>query len=74
VIRARRLLLDLAREEKDNAAYVLLEWFVNEQVEEEASVDEIVQNVKLIGKEGSGVYLLDRDLGTRVFAPPAATA
>lgn len=65
-------LTDLSREEHDNATHALLQWFINEQVEEEAAADEIVQKLKLIGNEPSGLYLLDRDLATRVFVPPPA--
>ena len=65
-------LTDLSREEHDNATHALLQWFINEQVEEEAAADEIVQNLKLIGNEPSGLYLLDRDLATRTFVPPPA--
>jgi len=65
-------LMDLAQEERDNATHSLLQWFINEQVEEEAAADEIVQKLKLIGNEPSGLYLLDRDLATRTFVPPPA--
>jgi ferritin len=65
-------LTDLARDEHDNATLALLQWFINEQVEEEAAADAIVQNLKLIGNEPSGLYLLDRDLATRTFVPPPA--
>jgi ferritin len=65
-------LMDVSHEEHDNATLALLQWFINEQVEEEAAADEIVQNLKLIGNEPSGLYLLDRDLATRVFVPPPA--
>lgn len=65
-------LLDVAREEHDNATHSMLQWFITEQVEEEATADEILQKLKLIGNEPSGLYLLDRDLGARVFVPPTA--
>ena len=67
-------LVHMAMEEKDRATQVFLDWFVNEQVEEEASADEIVQNLKLVGDHGHGMLMLDREFGQRVFAPPAATA
>ena len=67
-------LADAAREERDNATYSMLEWFITEQVEEESAADEILQQLKLIGNEPSGLYLLDRDLATRVFVPPPAAA
>jgi len=64
-------LVDLARSESDHATENFLQWFVAEQVEEEASADDIRQKVKMIG-EGSGLYMLDRELGSRVFTPPAS--
>ena len=45
----------------------MLQWFVAEQVEEEANADEIVQQLKLIGKDGRGLLMLDRELGQRQF-------
>lgn len=66
-------LVDLALEEKDHMTYNFLQWFVAEQVEEESSADEIVQKLKLAGKEGSGLFLMDRELGTRAFPSTAFT-
>jgi len=65
-------LVDLSRELKDHATEFFLQWFVTEQMEEEASADEVVQQLKLIGKDGGGLLLMDRELGQRVFTPPAA--
>lgn len=67
-------LMSLALEEKDHATASFLKWFVDEQVEEEASADDIVQKLKLIGKDGAGLYHIDRELATRVFTPPPAGA
>ena len=65
-------LVNRAVTEKDHATNTFLQWFVNEQVEEEASFDEVLQKLKLLGKDtGGGLFLLDRELGTRVFTPPA---
>jgi ferritin len=58
-------LVDLAVKEKDHAANSFLQWFVDEQVEEESSADAIVQQLKLIGDSGHGLYMLDQELGTR---------
>lgn len=58
-------LADTAASEKDNAAAVLLQWFINEQVEEEDTATEIVQKLKLIGDSAAGLYMLDQDLGSR---------
>ncbi|NQT34102.1 ferritin [bacterium] len=65
-------LVELSRSEKDNATYNFLQWFVSEQVEEEASVDAVLQKLKLIGDFGPGIFMIDQELGNRVFTPPAA--
>jgi ferritin len=65
-------LADLAIELRDHATYNFLEWFVAEQVEEEATVKGIVQKLKLVGDTGEGIFLVDRELAQRVFTPPAA--
>jgi ferritin len=64
-------LMDLAIEERDHMAKEFIQWFVAEQVEEEASADKIVQDLKLIGDNGHGLLMIDRELATRVFVPPA---
>ena len=66
-------LVDLAIKERDHAANSFLQWFVNEQVEEEASADAVVQKLKLVGSDGGGLFMLDQELGKRVFTPPAAS-
>lgn len=66
-------LVDLAISEKDHATNNFLQWFVAEQVEEESSADEVVQKLKIAGDQGGGLFMLDRELGQRVFTPPAAT-
>jgi len=63
-------LVDLAIKEKDHASNTMLQWFVNEQVEEEANADALVQQLKLIGDNGYGLLMLDRELAQRVFTPP----
>lgn len=60
-------LVEIAKSEKDNATLNLLQWFVNEQVEEEANAEEILQQLKFVKGEGHGVLLLDRELKARVF-------
>lgn len=64
-------LVNLAVEEKDHATANFLRWFVDEQVEEEESVNEVVQKLRLLGNDGGGMFMLDRDMATRVFTPPA---
>ncbi|PIF03225.1 MAG: ferritin [Arcobacter sp.] len=63
-------LSDLAMKEKDHATYNLLQWYVTEQVEEEAIVKEIIDNIKLIGDNGYGLYTIDKELGSRTFVVP----
>ena len=58
-------LVALATEEKDSAADVFLQWFVSEQVEEEASADEVLQTIKKTGDDVSGLTMLDRALAQR---------
>jgi len=64
-------LMDLAISEKDYATVNFLQWFVNEQVEEEASFSEILDKLKLIGDDKRGLFMLDKELGQRVYTPPA---
>jgi len=65
-------LVALAAEERDNATYNFLQWFVSEQVEEEASVDDVVQKLKLIDGFGAGIFMLDRELAGRTTPPAPA--
>ncbi|MGE4559703.1 MAG: ferritin [Desulfobulbus sp.] len=67
-------LVDLAISEKDHATNNFLQWFVSEQVEEEASASEIVERLKLIKDNSSGLFMIDAELGKRVFVMPADTA
>lgn len=64
-------LMDLAIKENDHATRSFLQWYVDEQVEEEASVDKIVNMLKRVGDHGHGIMMIDRDLGSRTFTPPA---
>jgi len=65
-------LVDLAIKEKDHATNTFLQWFVNEQVEEESSADQIVQQLKMMEDAPGGLFMLDRELAQRVFTPPPA--
>ena len=66
-------LVDLALAEKDHAANIFLQWFVTEQVEEEANAQAIVDRLKMVGDHAMGVFMVDGELGKRVSAPPADT-
>lgn len=61
----------LADGENDQASKVFLHWFVNEQVEEEAAAMAIIKKLRLLGDSKSGIFMLDTELGQRVFTPPA---
>ena len=67
-------LMDLALKESDHAAANFLQWFVAEQVEEEASADEALQQLKLVDKTEGGLFLLDQEMGRRTFVLPADMA
>lgn len=60
-------LTNLAIEEKDHATAIMLQWFVSEQVEEEASASELLERIKLVGDSGNGLFMLDRELGQRTL-------
>ena len=65
-------LVDLARAESDHATDNFLQWFVAEQVEEEASADEVLQQLKLMQDAPGGLFMMDRELAQRIFTPPPA--
>ena len=67
-------LMDLALAESDHASCNFLQWFVAEQVEEESSVDEIVQKLVLVDKTEGGLFLLDQEMDKRTFVLPAELA
>ena len=58
-------LADLAGAEKDHASGVFLQWFVNEQVEEEAHASELLHQLKMVGDSKQGLFMLDRHLAQR---------
>jgi ferritin len=61
-------LTSLANGEKDHAVSTFLQWFVNEQVEEEAAAKEIVDKLKLVGDNGVALFMVDGELGQRPAA------
>ena len=63
-------LMDLAIKQSDHATKVFLDWFVSEQVEEEATFDAIIKKLELIGENGHGILMIDEQLNQRT-APPA---
>ncbi|WP_045222937.1 ferritin [Desulfonatronum thioautotrophicum] len=65
-------LVDMALAEKDHATNIFLQWFVTEQVEEEASVNAVLQKLKLLGGDSGGMFMIDRELAARNSACPCA--
>lgn len=60
----------LAESEKDFATRQMLNTFIAEQVEEEENVRDIIDDLTLVGDNGTGIYQLDRELGARTFVAP----
>jgi ferritin len=67
-------IMDVAISESDHATVSFLKWFVDEQVEEEANVTEILDTLKLINGQGNGIFMLDREMRSRVFVDETAAA
>ncbi|MGQ9745287.1 MAG: ferritin [Dissulfurimicrobium sp.] len=62
-------LIELATSKKDHATHIFLQWFIIEQVEEEASFNAVIQKLKLAGNSPGAMFMIDRELGTRTFQP-----
>lgn len=60
-------LMDVAIDEKDHACKSFLQWYVDEQVEEEDTVNSILDQLKLVEGKGNGLFMIDKDLGQRTF-------
>ncbi len=65
-------IVNTALEEKDHATHIFLQWFVTEQVEEEASVSEIINKLKLMKDAPGAIFMLDRELGQRQLSSAEA--
>ncbi len=63
-------LADVAEEVKDRAALHLLDWYIKEQVEEEANVGGLLATLRLIGDDKKALLMLDKDLAARTFVQP----
>jgi ferritin len=57
-------LVDAALSEKDHATNVFLQWFVTEQIEEEATVKDIIGRLRLVGDDGRGLFMLDSEMAS----------
>ena len=63
-------LMDVAEETKDRAAMSFLNWYLKEQVEEEANVGGVLATLRLIGDDKKALLMLDKDLAARTFVAP----
>ncbi len=67
--KAINALYSLANKENDYASQVMLQWFINEQVEEEKSAQTAIEQLKMAGKDPSALLMLDQMFGARTAAP-----
>ena len=67
-------LVNLALEEKDHATQIFLQWFVTEQVEEEASFSAILEKLRMVGESPGPLFMMDRELGQRQVNLPVSTS
>ncbi len=63
-------LSDIALNEREHATMAFLKWFIEEQVEEEANFDSIIQKLKRIENDSNAFFMLDTEFATRTFTPP----
>ena len=66
-------LMEIAVAEKDFATQSFLKWYIDEQVEEEATMLGILKKIRLLGEKGHGIFMLDNELAQRTFTPPTTS-
>ena len=69
VTKAIHNMVEIAQKEKDHSTYVFLEWFVNEQVQEETKFETILQKFDLLGRDKLGINEIDKFLAVEATAP-----
>lgn len=62
---------EAAYEQKDFRTMQFLDWFVKEQGEEETNAETLIKKMELFGTDSKGLYMLDSELGARVYTPPS---
>jgi len=67
-------MVEITQKEKDHSTYAFLEWFVNEQVQEETKFETLLQKFDLIGRDKLAINEIDKILATDAVAPADATA
>ena len=63
-------LSDFALDEREHATMAFLKWFIDEQVEEESTLDTIIHKFKRIENDSNAIFMLDAELATRTFTAP----
>jgi ferritin len=66
-------MVEIAQKEKDHSTYAFLEWFVNEQVQEETKFETILQKFDLLGRDKLGINEIDKFLAVEASAPSEPT-
>lgn len=74
VTKAIHNMVEIAQKEKDHSTYVFLEWFVNEQVQEETKFETILQKFDLLGRDKLGINEIDKFLAAQATAPESPAA
>ncbi len=64
-------LVDVSMDVRDHAGTYFLQWYVEEQVEEESNVGTLLERMKMIADDSAGMFALDMEMAKRVFTPPA---
>ena len=64
-------LVDVSMDVRDHAWTYFLQWYVEEQVEEESNVGTLLDRMKMIANDSAGMFALDMEMAKRVFTPPA---
>jgi len=67
-------MVEIAQKEKDHSTYAFLEWFVNEQVQEETKFETLIQKFELIGRDKIAINEIDKLLGSQAAAPESGPA
>ena len=71
VTKAIHKMVEITQKEKDHSTYAFLEWFVNEQVQEETKFETILQKFDLLGRDKLAVHEIDKILAADAVAPEA---
>ena len=74
VTKAIHKMVEIAQKDKDHSTYAFLEWFVNEQVQEETKFETLLQKFELIGRDKLAINEIDKILAANAVAPADAPA